>query len=51
MKFKLLNMLKWGGMSQIFIAKTFFDTALGEWVSVFGLKFLNRVDIRNFHKC
>ncbi len=33
MIFKLLNMLKWGGVSQI----------------SFGVKFLNRVDKRNFY--
>ncbi len=25
--------------------------ALGGWVSVFGVNFSNRVDIRNFHEC
>jgi len=45
-------MLKWIGVSQIFIVKKFLDMALGVgWISVFGVKFLNRADIRNFHEC
>ncbi len=43
-------MLKWRGVSQIFIVKNFFDMALG-WVSVFAVKFFKRVDTRNFHEC
>jgi len=45
-------MLKWGGVSQIFIVKKFQDMgALWGWLSVFGVRFLNMVDIRNFHEC
>ncbi len=31
--------------------KKYLDMALGGRVSVFGVKFLNRIDIRNFHEC
>jgi hypothetical protein len=36
-----------GGV-KIFIVKKFFDMALGRWGRVFGVKFLNRIEIRNF---
>ena len=39
-------------MSQLFIMKQIFRHGFrGGRVSVFGVKFLNRVDIRNFHEC
>jgi len=31
--------------------KKILDMALGGWVSVFGVKFLNRIDIRSCHEC
>ena len=36
---------------ECFIKKKNLDMALGGRVSVFGVKFLNKVDIRNFHEC